>query len=73
MKEQNGQQARTRQCRTSVRGRDFALVKGLPTALVITAENDYCVMKARLMPIRGKTSVNIRPNYWRKIEVDYEG
>jgi len=41
--------------------------------LVITAENDYCVMKARLMPIRGKTSVNIRPNYWRKIEVDYEG
>jgi hypothetical protein len=57
MKEQNGQQARTRQCRTSVRGRDFDLVKGLPTALVITAENDYCVMKARLMPIRGKTSV----------------
>jgi len=53
--------------------RDFDLVKGLPTALVITAENDYCVMKARLMPIRGKTSVNIRPNYWRKIEVDYEG
>jgi hypothetical protein len=56
-----------------VRGRDFALVKGLPTALVITAENDYCVMKARLMPIRGKTSVDIRPNYWRKIEVDYDG
>jgi len=73
MKEQNGQQARTRQCMTLVRGRDFALVKGLPTALVITAENDYCVMKARLMPIRGKTSVNIRPNYWRKMGVDYEG
>jgi len=56
-----------------VRGRDFALVKGLPTALVITVENDYCVMKVKLMLIRGKTSVNIRPIYWRKIEVDYEG
>jgi hypothetical protein len=73
MKEQNGQQARTRQWRASVRGRDFDVVKGLPAALVITAENDYCVMKARRMPIRGNASVNIRPIYWRKIEVDYEG
>ncbi|MDB5151599.1 MAG: alpha/beta hydrolase [Mucilaginibacter sp.] len=39
-------------------------LKGLPPALVQTAENDYCVMKARLMPVSW-----MRPAYRLRLPV----